>query len=164
MRKTRSKIQEPGFEEGSSFKTQKSKTGGTGGFTFVEVLVALLFLAVVVPTIVSALSLSNRAGELAERGGTAGQLAENKLNEMLVNDAWQSAQGASGDCGTDWPGYRWQLTQTPWATDSASNMTELKVEVFFKVQGTERSVAVNTLVNTLTSSTTTSTTGGTGRQ
>lgn len=134
---------------------------GERAFTFVEVLAALLFLAVVVPTIVSALSLSNRASEVAERGTAAGQLSENKLNEMLVHDAWQTASATSGDCGADWPNYRWQLTQTAWSTDSASNMTELKVEVFYKLQGVERSVAVNTLVNTLAASGTTTTSGTT---
>ena len=149
----------------------------------------------VVPAIVSALSLSGRAGELTERGAAAGQLAENKLNEMLVADAWQSAgTSASGDCGPDWPGYRWEMTQTPWtgggsaggaastastpaptggtanatstsATTGTGNIgnatvTELKVEVFFKVRGTERSVTLSTLVNSLASST--GTTTGTG--
>ena len=134
-----------------------------GGFTFVEILAALLFLALVIPAIVTALSLSGRAGEMTERGGAAAQLAENKLNEMLVGDTWQTAPAGSGDFGTDWPNYRWQLTQTPWTTDSASSMTELKMEVFFKVQGAERSVELTTLVNTLTSSSTATTATGTGR-
>lgn len=160
--KRRSKIQDSRFKEDARFKNQdpRKRPGGQRGFTFVEVLAALLFLAVVIPTIVSALSLSNRASEMTERGAAAGELAENKLNEMLVNDAWQTAQATSADCGPDWPGYRWQLTQTPWATDSAANMTDLKVEVFFKVQGVERGVAVDTLVNTLTASAATTTTSG----
>ena len=163
----------------------------TGGFTFVEILAALIFLAVVIPAIVSALSLSGRAGEMTERSGAAGELAENKLNEMLTADAWQSAgNSASGDCGADWPGYRWEMAQTPWtgggnaggasgasstpaaisgttSTSTAGStgsigsttVTELKVQVFFKVQGIERSVTLSTLVNSLTS--TSSTTSGT---
>ena len=100
---------------------RRSRLGTAGGFTFVEILAALVFLAVVIPTIVSALSLSSRASELTERGGMAGQLAENKLNEMLTADAWQSAGNmASGDCGTDFPGYHWEITQTPWTGGGAS--------------------------------------------
>ena len=168
-----------------------------GGFTFVEILAALLFLALVVPAIVTALTLSNKASEFTERGGAAGALAENKLNEMLTADAWQAAgSAASGDCGPDWPGYRWEMTQSPWSgggtvggssgvggtspspaaaspgTGSTSTgntgstgtttLTELKVTVFFKVQGVERNVALTTVINSLASaSTTTSTSGGT---
>lgn len=159
------------MKEGRTRGFQVGRMGQKAGFTFVEVLAALLFLAVVVPTIVSALSLSTRASEVAERGGMAAQLAENKLNEMLLADAWQTAQATGGDCGVDFPNFRWQLTQTPWTTDSASNMTELKVEVFYKVQGRERAATMNTLVNTLTASSATgsskgsgtTTTGGTSR-
>ena len=178
---------------------QRSRRAQTGGFTFVEILAALVFLAVIVPTIVSALSLSSKASELTERGGAAGQLAENKLNEMLTADAWQSAGNtASGDCGADFPGYRWEMTQTPWtgggssgtlgtssgggtspstgttgstATSTSGNtstsvnttVTEMKVTVYFKVQGEERSVALSTLVNALVSASATSSTtpGGT---
>lgn len=139
-----------------------SRRRRVGGFTFVEILAALMFLALVIPAIVTALSLSGRAGELTERGEAAAQLAENKLNEMLVGDAWQTASGGSGDFGPDWPDYRWQLTQTPWTTDSASAMTELKVEVSFKVQGVEHSATLSTLVNTLTSTTSTNSTSATG--
>ena len=131
------------------------------GFTFVEVLAAMLFLAIVVPAIVTALTISNRASEMTDRGTTAGQLAENKLNEMLIGNAWQGASNASGDCGADFPGYRWQLTQEPWTGDSAATMTQLKVEVFFQTQGTEHSVALTTLVNALATSTT-GTSGGSG--
>ena len=135
------------------------------GFTFVEVLAAMLFLAIVVPAIVAALTLSNRASEMTDRGTTAGQLAENKLNEMRIGNAWQGAANTGGDCGADFPGYRWEMTQEPWTGDTAAAMTQLKVEVFFKTQGAEHSVALTTLVGTQTTaatSTGTSTLGGTG--
>ena len=173
---------------------RSGKRRKTGGFTFVEILAALIFLAVVIPVIVTALTLSNKASELTERGAVAGQLAENKLNEMLTNRAWQSGNATSGDCGADWPGYRWEMTQNTWSgggtaggsgasaagsgassgstgtsslgsslsnssTLGNTSVTELKVAVFFKVQGVERSVALTTLTNSLTSSTTTGTTG-----
>ena len=131
--------------------------GRRAGFTFVEVLAAMLFLAIVVPAIVTALTLSNRASEMTDRGTTAGQLASNKLNEMLIGNAWQGQSNATGDCGADFPGYRWQLTQEAWTGDAAASMTQLKVEVFFQTQGTEHGVALTTLVNTLATSGTTGT-------
>ena len=129
------------------------------GFTFVEVLAAMLFLAIVVPAIVTALTLSNRASEMTDCGTTAGQLAENKLNEMLIGNAWQSASNTGGDFGAEFPGYRWQLTQEPWTGDTAASMTQLKVDVFFQTQGTEHSVSLTTMVNTLATS---GTSGGSG--
>ena len=134
------------------------------GFTFVEVLAAMLFLAIVVPAIVTALTLSNRASEMTDRGTTAGQLAENKLNEMLIGNAWQTASNTGGDFGADLAGYRWQLTQEPWTGDTAAAMTQLKVEVFFQTQGSEHSVSLTTMVNALATSGTTGTgaSGGSG--
>jgi len=111
------------------------------GFTLVEVLAALLFLAILVPAIVGGLTLSNRISVLSERK------AENKLNEQLIGNGWQAASANSGDFGTDYPGYRWQITQQPWQGDTTNTMTELMVEVFFPVQGKDHSVRLSTLVN-----------------
>ena len=113
------------------------------GFTFVEVLAALAFLGILVPVVVSALMVSNRAAEVAERSIVAAQLGENRLNEMIVESSWSSA-GTRGDFGQDWPGYRWQLTQTSWTTGS---MTELTMDVFFPVQGREQSIRLGTLAS-----------------
>jgi type II secretion system protein I len=116
-------------------------------FTLVEVLAALMFLAILVPVIVGALTLSNRVSEYAERKAVAAELAENKLNEQLIGNAWESASANSGDFGTDYPGYRWQSTQQNWSGDTTNVMTELAVEVFFPVQGKEHSVRLTTLAN-----------------
>lgn len=146
-------------------------------FTLVEILASLLFLAIAVPAIVGALGLASRTSEVAERESLAGNLAENKLNEMLVDNAWQSAAQSNGDFGADFPFYRWQMSNQTWtgvsaaATPSTSNtgtgspgtsgMTELSVEVFYPVQGSEHSVRLTTLVNTSSSTTGTTTTTGT---
>lgn len=139
------------------------------GFTLVEILASLLFLAIAVPAIVGALGLASRTAEVAERSSTAGNLAENKLNEMLVDNAWRSAAQNSGDFGTDFPFYRWQTSTQAWTgntadtgststnTSGTGTMTELAVEVFYPVQGTEHSIRLTTLVS---ASPTTGTTTG----
>ena len=141
------------------------------GFTLVEVLASLLFLAIAVPAIVGALGIASRTSEMAERSSLAGSLAENKLNEMLVDSAWQSAAQTNGDFGTDFPLYRWQMSTQAWAgttantgttstnTSGTGTMTELAVEVFYPVQGNEHSVRLTTLVSTTA---TTGATNGTG--
>ena len=116
------------------------------GFTFVEILAALVFLGILIPTVVEGITLANRASVISERSAIACELAENKLNELTVDDAWASAD-TRGDFGQDWQGYRWQLTQSNWDMDG---LTELSVEVFFNVQGRERSVHLTTLVSQAT--------------
>jgi type II secretory pathway pseudopilin PulG len=117
------------------------------GFTLVEVLAALMFLAILVPAIVGGLTLGNRVSVLSERKAIAAELAENKLNEQLVGNSWQTSSSNTGDFGAGYPGFRWQATQQNWQGDSTNIMTELAVEVFFPVQGKDHSVRLTTLVN-----------------
>jgi len=117
------------------------------GFTFIEILAALMFLAILVPAIVGGLTLSNRISVLAERKVIAAELAENKLNEQLVGNSWLAGSSTSGDFGQDHPGFRWELTQESWQGDTMNQMTQLSMEVFFPVQGREHSVKLTTLAN-----------------
>ena len=121
-------------------------------FTFVEVLAAMVFLGILMPAVISALLTANRAAVAAERSTIAAQLGENKLGELMLGDAWSSAS-SRGDFGTEWSGYRWQLSKPSW---QAGAMTELSLDVFYKVQGTEHNARLSTLVDaSLTSGTTT---------
>lgn len=113
------------------------------GFTFVEILAALLFLGIVMPVVIGALQVSNRAAVLSERSGVAVQLAENRLAELQLGDAWSSS-ASTGEFGEDWPGYRWELTKSDWENGA---MTELQLAVFFSVQGREQDVRLSTLVS-----------------
>lgn len=113
----------------------------SGAFTLVEILVTLVFMGVVLPAVVSALLIANRASVAADRAAVATQLAQNEMSELLVDDAWASS-ASSGDFGPDYPGYTWRLAQRNW-TDAA--MTELTVEVKFQVQGRDQSVKLATL-------------------
>ena len=128
--------------------TRFSRAETREGFTFVEVFAAMVFLAILVPAVLEGLSIANRASVVAERSSIAGELAENKLNEILLSSTGgaTSDSDTSGDFGTDWPGYRWQTTQDTWDQDSVNTMSELSVQVFYPVQGQERSVTLSTLM------------------
>ena len=123
-------------------------------FTFIEILAALVFLAILVPAVLEGITLSSRTSVLSERSAVAGELAQNKLAELTLNDTWASSN-ASGDFGKDWPGYRWESTQATWDMDA---MTLLTVKVYFPVQGREQSLNLSTLVNPSAVSGTTTTT------
>jgi type II secretory pathway pseudopilin PulG len=114
-----------------------------GGFTFAELLAAMVFMAILIPVVIQGVALANRASVVAERKTVAAQLAENKLNEIVLTRAWESPE-KSGDFGEDWPAFRWVLTQSAWREDS---MLELTVEVVFEVQGREHRVNLTTLVD-----------------
>ncbi len=113
------------------------------GFTFVEVLAALVFLGILIPVVISALTVANRAAVVAERSTIAVQLGENRLNELMLAAAWTTAE-SRGDFGQEWPGYRWELKRQDWQSGA---MTELTLEVFFPVQGQEHEVRLTTLTN-----------------
>lgn len=125
------------------------------GFTFVEIMAAMFFLAIALPVITAAFSLSSRAGEAAERTSLAGQLAENQLNEIVIDQTGSSGSAGRGDFGADYPGFRWESRQEAWTVDG--NLTQLTVEVFFPVQGRERSVTLTTLLSNSASTGTPST-------
>lgn len=115
----------------------------THGFTFVEILAAMVFLGILMPVVIGALQLSNRAAVAAERSSIAAQLAENQLAEFQIGNAWTSAS-ASGDFGETYPGYRWELGKPDWESGA---MTQLQLTVLFSVQGREESVQLCTLVD-----------------
>ena len=114
-------------------------------FTFVEILASLVFLGILMPVVVSALTFSNRTAVIAERRSIAVRLGENQLNELMLGDAWSSA-ASRGEFGPDWAGYRWELARADW---EAGEMTELNLDVVFPVQGSEHTVRLSTLVSEL---------------
>jgi len=116
------------------------------GFTFAEVLAAMVFLGVLIPVVIEGLGLASRAGEVAERKSIAAQLAANQLNELIVTGEWESGQN-SGDFGLEWPGYSWQLQNSTWSVDT---MTELDLIVTYQVQGRDYFVRLATLVDSST--------------
>ena len=127
-------------------RSRAAARGGAAAFTFVEILAALLFLALVVPAIVGALSVATRTSETAERSALAGELAQNKMSEFLTGNAWQNPNITNGDFAGAHPGYRWEMTSENWTGDSVNTeMTALHVTVHYTVQGSDRTFRLSTL-------------------
>jgi len=116
------------------------------GFTLVEILAALAFMAILIPAVITALTLANRAAVQAERTEIAAQLAEYQLGQLMTAGLWQSA-GNRGDFGAQYPNYRWELEQSAWSYDNNNPLTQLTMHVYFMVQGRERDVQITTLAN-----------------
>jgi len=113
------------------------------GFTLAEVLAAMLFLAIVIPTAVEALHVSSLAGEVAARKGAAARIADRILNQSIVMTNWNNGlqNGTASEGSVD---YRWTLTSQPWPQDS---MQMLTAEVKYQAQGRDYSVKLSTLAN-----------------
>lgn len=127
----------------------------TAAFTLVEVLTAMIVISAIIPVIVSLMTGSTDATEVAERMTIAGQLAENQLSQILIDQSNTIGTGSSGESGSsgdrgeftgDYQGYRWEMHQEAWIVSPET--TQYTVEVFYTVKGRERSVSVSTLVST----------------
>jgi type II secretory pathway pseudopilin PulG len=112
-------------------------------FTLVEVLAALLFLAIVIPTAVEALHMATLSGEVAVRKNAAARVADRILNNSIVTTNWNSGtqNGTVTEGVTD---YRWTLTSQTWPQDS---MQLLAAEVTYSAQGKDYSVKLSTLAS-----------------
>jgi type II secretory pathway pseudopilin PulG len=120
-------------------------------FTLAEVLAALLFLAIVIPTAVEALHVASLAGEVAVRKSVAARVADRILNESLVTTNWTGGN-QSGTVTEGVLDFKWKLTSATWPEDP---MQLLTVEVTYSAQGKDYSVSLSTLANTQTQPTTT---------
>ena len=153
------------------FAAHGTRTFRQAAFTLVEVLAALLFMAIVIPVAVEGLQIASRAGEVAQRKAEAARVADRILNESIVTTNYaQSTQS-----GTVFEGLRefhWTLQSAAWSQGSTNQalpgqsssgqvnsvqptvnqftagqiaMNLLTVVVTYPVQGRDYSVSLSTL-------------------
>jgi hypothetical protein len=120
-----------------------TRFGGGQAFTLAEVLAALLFLAIVIPTAVEALKVASLAGEVAARKSEAARVADRVLSESIVTTNWSSGV-QNGTVTEGILNFRWRLTAESWPQDS---MQLLTAEVTYAAQGRDFSVRMSTLAN-----------------
>ena len=127
------------------------------GFTLAEVLVTLLFLAIVLPVAMRGVSLSMAAASNARHTREATALAQSKLAELTTITLPSGTQ--SGDFAPDYPEYQW----TCQVGSTSYGVNQLDLRVSWQDRGQERGISVSTLFNpdATTSSTGTSETEAT---
>ncbi len=123
-------------------KRLRHSARGDRGFTFAELLAAMLFAAIVIPVAIQGITLANRAGVIADRTRTATQLGNRLLTEMVETGEWQYAD-QSGNFGDYWPNYQWFLNNEGWIEDT---MRVVTVIVRFTVQEREYFIQLSALV------------------
>lgn len=115
------------------------------GFTLVEVLAAMLIMAVVLPVAMRGVSLALAAASSARHMSEASALGASKLNELVVEQN-TGATTTSGDFMPDHPGYQWQLE----TADRDYGLTEVDLIVTWKERGQEKSLTLTTLTQAST--------------
>ena len=123
-------------------RTQRHRPGAAG-FTLAEVLAALLFLAIVIPTAVEALHVATLAGEVAARKSAAVRVADRVLSESVVTTNWVNGV-QNGTLTEGILDFRWKLTAQAWPQDA---MQLLTAEVTYSAQGKDYVVRLSTLAN-----------------
>jgi type II secretory pathway pseudopilin PulG len=122
-------------------RAPRRRRGRSTGFTLVEVLASLLFLAIVIPAAVEAMRVASLSGQVAAKKGAAARVADSVLNESIVLTNWAGGtrSGTVSDGAMD---YHWKLTSKAWQQNS---ITLLTAEVAFQAQGRDFSVKLSTL-------------------
>jgi type II secretory pathway pseudopilin PulG len=124
------------------FKPVHQKT--VKAFTLAEVLAAMMFMAIVIPTAVEGLRIASLAGEVAQRKMVAARIANSTLNELKATGKLtrSSQHGVVRDKGLE---YTWSVQSTPWTEDTLAQMTQNTVKVNFVAQGKNYEVDLSTL-------------------
>ena len=127
-------------------KPFRRMTTARAAFTLIEVLAAMLLIAIVMPVVMQGITASGQAGSAARYRTQAAILADSKLSELTVTGQWDGG-AMSGDFGAVAPGYRWQATVAEWAGDTQGiGLQQLDVQVTWTARGRPSSVSVNGLV------------------
>jgi type II secretory pathway pseudopilin PulG len=115
----------------------------TRRFTLAELLVAIVLTMVVLPVAVRAVLVASRTADIAAKQISAAYLADRLLAESVLTQAW-ATDTRTGTFGTDWPGFRWEVTSEPWSAYEAE-LELVTVGVFFEHRGREYPVHLSTL-------------------
>jgi hypothetical protein len=110
----------------------------------VEALIAILFMAIVIPVALGAMRVASMAGEASQRKLVAARIANKVLNELRVQNQLLGAQrGLVQENGVS---YTWSTTSQFWTGDPISRMSVATVAVNYEVAGRACSIRLSTLM------------------
>ncbi len=126
----------------TKIKIRTAAAKSRSAFTLIEVLAALMFMAIVIPVVMEGLHVASLAGEVSQRKAVAIRVAERVLNEMKVTGQLENT-GQTGLVQEGAVQYRWTLRTEIWPEDT---MRQSTVDVVFKVRGRDYDVHLTTLI------------------
>ena len=112
------------------------------GFTLIEVLAAVVLVAIVMPVVMRGISLATSAAGISRQRTEAATLASMKLHELVATGQWQNGS-TSGDFAGEFPDYQWSAQIADW-TDP--DLEQLDVKVMWTARGRQQSITVSTLI------------------
>ncbi len=115
------------------------------GFTLIELLVTLVLIALVMPPAMRGISLSMQLGGQSRKEVEAVALARTRLTELLVTGDWEKG-ARSGDFGSEWPGYKWNVEISNWTEASNDSIRQLEMTVTWPYRKVTRKCVLTTLV------------------
>ena len=110
------------------------------GFTLVEVLATLLFVAIILPIAMKGISVAATLASDTIHKRQAAMLAEYKMNELLL--ATSITSGSRGDFGNEHSGYRWESE----LVHISGGLRQLKVKVAYEHRFRDIEVSLVTLI------------------
>lgn len=119
-------------------------------FTLLEVLAALMLLAIVLPVVMRGIGMATQMGAYTRFHDQAVGLAEARLAECIANEEWQDGD-ASGDFsdaslwGNDASRFTWEQQVDDWESASIKQIT---IHVIWTQRNREQVVTLSTLVHT----------------
>ena len=135
-----------------SRSTSKTRRRFVPGFTLIEVLAAMMLIAIALPAIIKGIDLATNVSSTARHRNEAIGLGESKLKEIVVAVEWQGGQ-MSGDFGADWPNYHWQASVFNWPLDQTGvGIQEIDLVVTWPARGRTDSCKLSTLTYLRTTS------------
>ena len=109
-----------------------------GGFTLLEVMVAMSIIAIALTAVLSSQSQSVSLASEAKFSTTAALLAQNKMAETEWGNRLDLSSD-SGDFGDDFPDYNWEVTVEDVSMDLPENVSnhlkEMKVTISWGEEG-----------------------------
>jgi prepilin-type N-terminal cleavage/methylation domain-containing protein len=137
-------------------KTRGTTSSRRQGFTLVEVLAAMVLIAIVLPVAMHGISLAARAAAMAKHRTVAAQLGSSKLQEIVATGQWESSSNLQGDFsleGPEYQDYTWMAQVKQWnqrgvnAQDiQPQTLSELDLKVIWHSRGQEQFLTFSTLV------------------
>lgn len=112
------------------------------GFTLLEVIVAMVIVVVGLVLISQAFSIGLRAVRVSDKATVARFLAEQKITELEIL-AFTTIQSATGDFGTDYPGYTWQQEVV---TTNLANLIQVNLTIAWTEDNATRTLVITKLI------------------
>jgi prepilin-type N-terminal cleavage/methylation domain-containing protein len=130
----------------TTLSIRRSKRSGRRAFTLVEVLAALLLIAIVLPVVMRGISAGTSSASLTRRRTEASSLAQSKLAEIMATEQWRD--GALNGTFTlaeteNAADYSWRAELQQW---SEENVKQLDLYVTWTTGKGEQNVMLSTLI------------------